>query len=125
MPSAPVVLVVEDQPQIARMLQRQIEREFAVLLAKDAADALELAQTRDDIAVVVSDWNLGEGDNGVDVLEWFRLSRPRVPRVLLSAMVPDDLGPLIVAGSVQRYVAKPPAPDELITALRELVPTRS
>ncbi|MBX5483590.1 MAG: response regulator [Myxococcaceae bacterium] len=121
MTGAPLVLVVEDQPQIARAVARQLGSEFSVVLAKDAPSAIALAQEREDIAAVVSDWALGDGGSGVDVLEWFRRTRPAVPRVLFSAHVPPDLGPQIVAGSVQRYVAKPPRPDELRDTLRELL----
>lgn len=79
-----VLLLVEDDPLVSSAVVRGLKPSFdQVVIAQDAASAIHtLATVRVD--VVLSDFNLGRGPTGVDLLEMVALAWPAVRRVLYS-----------------------------------------
>src|SRR5438105_1867050 len=76
------VLVVDDQEDMRRALRRELAKEFEIV---DAASADEAKAKLDDgIAAVVTDFAMGDGDNGDDLLRHVRERLPGVARVLVS-----------------------------------------
>jgi PAS domain S-box-containing protein len=106
------VLVVEDEPDIAQLIRRYLQRGgYGVLIASDGAEGLRLA--RDEQPDVITLDVLMPGVDGLTVLEWLK-SDPTtagIPVVLLS-IVPDD-GRAARLGAVD-YLNKPVDPDVLL-----------
>ena len=119
MSAAPIrILMVDDEPPILRSLTRLFGFEpYELLTASNAADALELLRGSD-IAVVLSDYDLG-GIGGVELLREARTIAPDTSRILFSGHIDFDLLRRAVnGGEVYRFVTKPWNDDELLQAVR-------
>lgn len=105
------VVVVDDEPDIGLLVESVLARAgHCVRVATSRASALALvASSVPDI--VLCDRNL-DGDDGVELLAWFREHHPAVRGVLMSGFVPSpDLPPAM------RVLPKP----FTLTALLDLV----
>jgi two-component system KDP operon response regulator KdpE len=113
------VLIVEDEPQIARALAINLKaRGWQVVVAADGRGALEAAAARHP-DVVVLDLGLPDMD-GVEVIEGLR-GWTRVPIIVLSARQDSaDKVDALDAGA-DDYVTKPFGMDELLARLRAAV----
>jgi two-component system KDP operon response regulator KdpE len=113
------VLIVEDEPQIARALAINLKaRGWQVIVAPDGRSALEAAASRHP-DVVVLDLGLPDLD-GVDVIAGLR-GWTRIPIIVLSARQDslDKVGAL--DAGADDYVTKPFGMDELLARLRAAV----
>ena len=111
------ILVIEDEPAIADFLQRGLEAEgYIVHCTGDGVEGEALAKTND-VDLVILDRMLPDRD-GVDVLSGIRVSKPRLPVVLLTArdQIEDKVEGLN-AGATD-YVTKPFSFDELVARVR-------
>ena len=113
------VLVVDDEPEIARLVRDYLQHGgFAVLSAADGETALELARTRQPDLVV-----LDLGLPGIDGLEVTRSLRHQggVPIIMLTAR--DDESDKLVGLELgaDDYVAKPFSPKELVARVRAVL----
>ena len=79
----PVVLVVDDEPELRTLLGEYFERHgYAVTTAADAAAArMQLAELRPALAIL--DVNM-PGENGLSLARWLREAHPRVGIVMLT-----------------------------------------
>jgi DNA-binding response OmpR family regulator len=113
------VLVVEDEPQMAEQLRKGLEREgYAVLLAHDGQEALDLARTVDHDLMIL-DWMLPKVD-GRQVARRLREAKIGTRILMLTAR---DAPPDIVEGldcGADDYLVKPFAFEVLLARLRAL-----
>ena len=113
------ILIVEDEPDIAQLLRRYLERAgYAVRIAADAATALHMAREMA-FDLVTLDVILPDAD-GFTVLEWLK-SDPKtaaIPVIMLS-MVPDE-GQGRSLGAVD-YLVKPIREDALLQRISRLL----
>ena len=112
-----VVLVVEDEPGIARFVRRGLESAgFTVEVAVDGPSGLAAAD-RDDIALVILDLGL-PGMAGEEVLVRLRRSRPALPVIVLTAKdaVADRVANL--DAGADDYLVKPFSFAELLARVR-------
>ena len=79
------VLFVDDDALVLRGLARLLRREFEVVTAANAADAI--AKISDDLHAVATDHDLGPGGDGRAVLAEARLRAPAAPRILMSGQL--------------------------------------
>ncbi|MEU5633140.1 response regulator transcription factor [Streptomyces rishiriensis] len=113
------VLVVEDDPQLARALVINLQaRAYGVDAAPDGATALRLAAAlRPD--VVILDLGLPDMD-GIDVIKALR-GLTRVPILVLSARQGSDERVAALDVGADDYVTKPFDMNELLARLRAAV----
>jgi two-component system alkaline phosphatase synthesis response regulator PhoP len=113
------ILVVEDEPGIARLVQDYLERAgFAVVLAANAEEALAQARTKRP-ALVVLDLGLPDRD-GLDVTrELRRLSD--VPIVILTARGDESDRIVGLELGADDYVVKPFSPKEVVARVRAVL----
>lgn len=118
------VLVVEDTPDIARMIRLALHHDFRFLAAGDGAQGLELA-LRYRPSVVITDWMMPR----MDGLEFTRRLRAdphtrHIPIIMLTARsdVEDKVASLETG--VNAFLAKPFSASELISTVRSLVRER-
>jgi DNA-binding response OmpR family regulator len=113
------VLVVEDDPAIARLLEVELsEAGYAVELAGTGAQGLAAIE-RDEPAVVVLDVRLPDID-GLSVCRQARRSGHGMPILMLTAL--DRVGDRVLGldAGADDYLAKPFAIEELLARLRAL-----
>ncbi|MDP8923930.1 MAG: response regulator transcription factor [Chloroflexota bacterium] len=111
------VLVVDDDPEIRDSLRRGLSVEgYAVSLAADGAEALELARERTPDLVVL-DVMLPKLD-GLEVCRRLRMAEGSLPIILLTARdaVPDRVAGLETGAD--DYLVKPFAFEELLARVR-------
>ncbi|MER6789397.1 response regulator [Streptomyces sp. NPDC000658] len=113
------VLVVEDDPQLARALVINLQaRAYGVDAAPDGATALRLAAARRP-DVVILDLGLPDMD-GIDVIKALR-GWTRVPILVLSARQGSDEKVAALDVGADDYVTKPFDMNELLARLRAAV----
>jgi two-component system response regulator HupR/HoxA len=114
------VLVVDDQPEVLRSIERLLKPEWNVVPLAGGGDALEWLKTGNP-AVILCDQRM-PAMAGVEFLERSLESRPDAIRILITAYA--DLEATIDAvnrGKIYAYVAKPWEPDELALLVRRAV----
>jgi two-component system, OmpR family, KDP operon response regulator KdpE len=112
----PVILVVEDQPQLLRALQINLRaRQYEVLTAATGQDALAVAASNPPDAMIL-DLGLPDIDGTEVIVEFRRWSK--APIIVLSGRTSpgDKIGALDVGAD--DYVTKPFAMAELLARLR-------
>jgi len=118
------VLVVEDTPDVARVIRLALHHDFRFLAAGDGAQGLELAR-RYRPTVVITDWMMPRMD-GLELTRHLRadpLTR-HIPIIMLTARgdVEDKVAGLEMG--VNAFLAKPFSGNELVSTVRSLVRTR-
>jgi two-component system sensor histidine kinase/response regulator len=117
--SSPVVMFVDDEPQMLKAINRTVRREpYKALFAAGGLQALEmLAQAP--VQVIVSDLNMPEMD-GLTLLKTVQAEYPQTIRMILSGIT--DIDPVLEAihvGQVYRYITKPYDTHELVLAVQQ------
>lgn len=121
----PLVLVVDDDPDVLEALGRALRREpFALEFSRNASEALD-ALHRLEIAAVVSDESM-PGMSGTELLSEVRRLWPDTARVVLTGHREFDTAMRAInLGEVHRFFLKPCDSRELSAALRELIAERT
>ena len=122
--SARTALVVEDDPDIGRLLQWVLQREgFAVTLVADGRKAVEHIESGAPARLVILDLMLPQV-SGHEILATLRAREPwrAVPVIMLTAKSQEkDIVKALDAGASD-YMLKPFQPAELRARIRRLVP---
>ena len=127
-PPAPSILVVDDQPEVSRLVEAILQRAgYAVLLASSAEAALALLREGARVDLVLSDVVMPGEFDGIGLLKRLRESQPGLRVLLMSGYAPglDRLNGLAVdvvrkpftrqtlTDAVEAALAKPPAASPL------------
>lgn len=111
----PRVLVVDDEPLVARGVARLLVHAVDFTHAIDAAEALTLLETRE-FDAVLSDFNMPERD-GLSLLAEVARRWPKLKRVLHSGAMPDEARAALKRGEVDELIDKPAPRDVLLRAV--------
>ncbi len=114
----PPVLLVDDEENILRSLQRLLRKDFDLTATTRPEEAFELLRSRT-YAVVVSDQRM-PGMEGTDLMAQARALAPDTLRIILTGHA--DINAVMRAinqGAVFRFLSKPWSDDELLTTLRQ------
>ena len=116
----PQILVVDDDPEIRRLLARYVEgQSFGVLLASSCSELRKRLAT-DPIDLVVLDVMLPDG-SGLDLCRKIREFDQATPIVFYSAAAYEiDRAEAIKSGA-QAYLIKPSHPSELCSLVTSLI----
>jgi two-component system, OmpR family, copper resistance phosphate regulon response regulator CusR len=114
------ILVVEDEPKVARTLVKGLEvNHFAVDLAGNGEEGLQLA-TEVDYDLIVLDWNLPKLD-GLTVLKKLRKSGSNIRVMLLSARTDVSDRVCGLRAGADDFLLKPFSFDELLARIHALL----
>jgi len=122
----PLILVIDDEPDVEPLFRQQFRRElraglFTMAFAPDAERALLLVAGTMGVSLilVLSDINM-PGMSGLDLLPRLKAARPDIPVIMISAYGDADTERLAMAGGAQALLMKPVDFD----ALRQTIGSR-
>lgn len=122
--NTPQILVVDDDPEIRKLLARYIEaQDFRVQLASGCAELRERIATGQ-IDLVVLDVMLPDG-SGLDLCRDLRAERNTIPIILLTALKEDIDRIIGLEMGADDYLGKPFNPRELVARIRAVLRRRS
>jgi signal transduction histidine kinase len=115
------VLVVEDTPDVIRMIRLSLHHDFRILAAVDGAQGLELARKHRP-SIVVTDLMMPVMD-GLELTLRLRADPQlcHIPIVMLTARNEIESRVTGLQGGVDAYLGKPFSTKELVTTVRSLV----
>jgi len=118
--NAPQVLVVDDDPEIRKLLGRYVhEQGFRVQLASNCQEVHERLVTNQ-IDLIVLDVMLPDG-SGLDLCRDLRATRSSVPIILLTALKEDVDRIIGLEIGADDYLGKPFNPRELVARIRAVL----
>ncbi len=107
----PTILVVDDRPNMVRLLTKILRGDAEVITAGDGASAIDrLARER--VALVLCDLELG-GVNGLEVLAACKRLQPHAVFVLMTAYASVDTAVQALRLGAYDYLSKPFEPEDL------------
>jgi len=116
----PRILVVDDDPEIRKLLARYIESQgFRVLLADSCREMCDQLATHQ-VDLIVLDVMLPDG-SGLDACRDLRAQRNNVPIILLTALKEDVDRIIGLEIGADDYLGKPFNPRELIARIRAVL----
>jgi response regulator RpfG family c-di-GMP phosphodiesterase len=111
------VLLVDDEERLLAGLRRQLRGKFEVVTAVGGAQAMEILESKSEIAVVISDMHM-PGMTGVEVLEAFSKKSPTTTRIMLTGNADQDCAVEAINKShVFGFLNKPCSTDMLIESI--------
>jgi two-component system phosphate regulon response regulator OmpR len=122
--NTPRILVVDDDPEIRKLLARYIESQgFRVLLAANCRELRDQLATHH-IDLIVLDVMLPDG-SGLDLCRDLRAQRSNVPIILLTALKEEVDRIIGLEIGADDYLGKPFNPRELIARVRAVLRRRA
>ena len=122
MEKSPLVLIAEDEPDFAGLVQFHLERQgYRTVVAGNGSAALRLAFEQPP-SLVILDLMLPEL-HGLTVCRIFRSSRwlQTVPILILTALTAPATRELSFTCGATEFLSKPVAPAELLARVKELL----
>ena len=115
------VLCVDDNPQVLRLLKRQLGDIFDLSIAQTAQDALALLSAEQPFDVIVSDLRMPEV-HGLTFLKKARELYPSTERIILTGLPdPATMSVARSAGGAEQLIVKPWTKAELVAAVEHAV----
>lgn len=115
------ILVVEDEPNMLRLLERVLsQRGYQVLTAADGEEAIEVHRSRKDaIDIVLLDLGLPT-ISGQDVLVKLKTENPDVKIVIATGYLEPDLSSEIERAGVRHFIHKPYNLDDVVKIIQSV-----
>ncbi|NET30168.1 response regulator [Okeania sp. SIO1I7] len=121
----PKILVVDDESDNLDLLYRTFYRDYKVLRAKSGLEALEILETSEEVAVIISDQRMPKM-SGTEFLSITANQYPDTIRILLTGFTDvEDLVEAINSGKVFKYLTKPWNAEELKGLVKQAVDTHN
>lgn len=119
------VLIVDDEQNVLKSLSRALKTtEFEVICTDEAKKAIEILYQRNDVDLIISDFNMPHM-NGIELLTEVKELFPHVQRFILSAY--QDFNIIVRALNediIQKYCAKPWDSEDLKVKIRQALEAR-
>lgn len=118
-----LALVVDDEPDIVRLLEITLAEDFEVITAHRGREALALARTRLPDFILV-DRRLPDGD-GIELMSTLRHdpSTAKIPIIVITALTPSS--PAELPPGIVGFIEKPFDPIGLSARIRAILEGRS
>jgi signal transduction histidine kinase/CheY-like chemotaxis protein len=122
MPDQPVVLIVEDQPELrATIVQLLEELPWETAAAESAEEALEVAEQLKRVDLLISDIML-PGENGLQLVERLEQDHPDMKIILMSGYSDEEtVGSVERRSERSRFMRKPFDPSELAERVEKML----
>jgi len=117
-PVLPRILLVDDEPENLRALERTLRQRFEIVSANNPEEALRAIQAKE-FAAVISDQRM-PGMLGTDLLAQIAKMKPVTTRIILTAFTETaEILDAINRAEIYRYITKPWNNQELVTVLQQ------
>ena len=114
----PRIMIVEDDFLIRLTLSESLADEgFDIVEASSGEEALAMVQDGADVALVLTDIQLGPAMDGNELARRLRVSFPDLPMIFMTGR-PDSVAQL---SGPSRSIAKPYLPSEVCTLVRQML----
>ncbi len=113
----PVIIVVDDEPEILKVISKILEGKYEVKTAISAKDALALIN--DSVQIILADQRMPEM-TGSELFKLVRNQHPQIVRILMTGY--SDMNAIVDSineGEIFRYVRKPWEINDLLFTLKE------
>ena len=118
-----LILVVEDEAAVRATVRRQLETlGHKVMVADNAATALQILRGAEPPEVLVTDVVLGSGMNGIELAEAARMSRPGLPVIVMSGFTAVPEAQARIRALDAPILSKPSTLSQLERALHTVCP---
>ena len=118
------ILCVDDNPQVLRLLKRQLGSDYDLFIAQTANDALEHMAAGEPFDVIISDLRMPDV-HGLTFLKKARELYPETERIILTGLPdPTTMSVARSAGGAETLIVKPWTKDELFEAVESAVRRR-
>ena len=125
----PKVLIVEDQPAVAKALRMLFDLNDIEAEATSSVDGAVRAVERGGVDVVLQDMNFSpgatSGEEGIALFRRLRQADPQMPVVLLTAWTSLETAVQLVKEGATDYLAKPWDDAKLVSTVRALLHMRA
>ena len=126
--SMPKVLIVEDQPAVARALRVLFDlHDIPTLIAGNPEAALRVVERRE-AGVMLQDMNFAPGatggDEGIELFRRVRAADPELPILLMTAWTSLETAVQLVKEGAVDYLQKPWNDEKLLSTVRALLRAR-
>lgn len=124
-PNRPTLVLVEDNTDLRRMLQLQLNERYNIVPAVDGIDGLEkIKETHPDL--IITDLMMPRMD-GAELLHRVRndFSVSHVPVIILTAKNGDDEKTRLIGNGANAFITKPFSQDMLMARIRQLLQEQS
>jgi len=112
------ILIVDDDDRVRWVMARELAQRFVLIEAASYPEALKRLRCKSDLAALVTDFQLGAGASGLELLQITMDHRPGCARVLLSGAVASaKIAWAVRTGLAQAFIAKPWKWGELLEAV--------
>ena len=119
----PKLLVLDDQVQYGRSLERALRREYELVVVSSMAEAKEKVSSG--VRLVLSDIRLDESNpsdrQGLEFVEWLRSANATIPIIAMSALDDPSLEGDAISAGATKFLRKPIVISQLKTLLHELI----
>ncbi|MBD1825567.1 SpoIIE family protein phosphatase [Cyanobacteria bacterium FACHB-DQ100] len=117
------LLIVDDEPDNLDLLYRTFRRNFEVIRAKSAIEALKVLDQQGEVAIIISDQRMPEM-LGTEFLSRTADRFPDTIRIVLTGYTDvEDLVDAINSGKVFKYITKPWKPQQLQVVVEQAAET--
>jgi DNA-binding NtrC family response regulator len=101
------ILIVDDEPMTRKALVRLLESKYTCLTAPDAEGALKIFNEEKDISVVLSDYRMEPGKNGIELICELKKLNGSVGCILLTAFGEIELAVDAMKKGADDFLTKP------------------
>lgn len=126
-PSEGLVLVVDDEPDVRKVVRMTLEKSgYHVLESEDGEQAIaEIKKGENPIVldVIITDIRM-PNMNGIDVINYYRKEWPSVPLIVLTGFPDMDMATSLLKHGIVDYLVKPVEAEKLRTAVSQAMEQR-
>ncbi|HEX6104713.1 MAG TPA: response regulator, partial [Gemmatimonadales bacterium] len=117
-----LVLVVEDEPEVRKLVRRSLETAgLTVLEAENGREALDVIRRSGELPRLVVTDVIMPGLTGRELSEALATARPELPILFMSGYTGDDVLARSLLPETALFIQKPFAPEELVARVRTLL----
>src|SRR5262245_33232093 len=117
------ILIVDDEPEMATVIEQSLTRRGYVAAQKNSADAAWELLEQEDFDVVVTDINM-RGMNGVELTERIAKNRHDVPVIVITAFGSIETATAVLRAGAYDFITKPFEIDQLVVAVERAIQNR-
>jgi len=115
---APRILLIEDNELLRWSMTANLTREGFLVVAPATVDEALRRGTEQRFDVLMIDWRLPDGHDGIEVLNTVRKVFPQIPSILISAEAGDELAERARRAGFDHVLLKPAAISEIVGAIQ-------